>query len=485
MFSKGLKTTSSFGRGDKIHFIGIKGVGMTALAQILTGRGCVVTGSDGPARFFTDEVLRRLKIPFTEKFDENNIPANVDMVISSAAYLHEGKSLGNREVDTALKRKLTIYSYPQALGILAKDYKVIAVAGSHGKSTTTALLGWVLEKAGLDPTVIVGTKVNKWESNARVGKSEWLVLEADEYREAFLNYKPFGVILTSIDYDHPDYFKTPADYEHAFNKLINTIDPKGFLVACRDDAQVNGIAVREKKQGRTVVTYGFKLDSDVFVADKGIVKSQYQSKARYGTSRQQMFHIVFTDKHFALANIAFPGKQYIANAAAALATARLLKADRQKSVAAVASFPGTARRLEILKKPTKDEPAMIIDDYAHHPTAIKITLEGIAKMYPKKKLIVVFQPHMFSRTAALLDDFAKSFTLADEVGLMEIYPSAREVSGPVSGKDLATKAKQYHKRVTYLKDMDAGKQFVKQFLKHDCVIVLMGAGDVNRLAECE
>jgi UDP-N-acetylmuramate--alanine ligase len=190
---------------------------------------------------------------------------------------------------------------------------------------------------------------------------------------------------------------------------------------------------------------------------------------------------MFSDKHFALAAVAFPGRQYILNSGAALATALLMGADRTKAVEAVKSFPGTARRLEVIKPASKNEPAIIIDDYAHHPTAISITLEGVAKMYSGYKLVAIFQPHMFSRTAVLLDEFAKSFSIADEVGLMEIYASARETGGAVSGKDLFAKAKQYHEHVTYLPTHAAGREFVKQFVKQKAVIVLMGAGDVYTL----
>jgi UDP-N-acetylmuramate--alanine ligase len=459
-----------FDKDERVHLVGIKGVGMTALAQILLSRGCKVTGSDGQAKFFTDEVIKRFKIPLSEKFAAENIPKDVDFVISSSAYFHKGESLGNAEVTEALNRKLKVLTYPQALGELAKDYKVIAVAGSHGKSTTTALLGWIMEKVKLDPNVIVGTKVNGWESNARSGKSEYLIVEADEYREAFLNYRPFGAIITSIDYDHPDYFKTPDAYYKSFEKFADNIDPKGFLIGCGDDDRVKQICLVAKKRGIKALTYGFDPKNDVFVADKGIAK------------QKQMFHIMFSDKHFGLTGVSFPGKQYILNSAAALATARLLGADRLKEVEAIKTFPGTARRLEVVKKATKSQPAIIIDDYAHHPTAIRITLEGICKLYSDRKIVAIFQPHMFSRTAALLDEFAKSFSVADEVGLMEIYPSARETSGPVSGKDLAEKAKQYHEHVTYLKDIEAGKHFVKRFLDKKVVIVLMGAGDVNSIA---
>ncbi len=462
-----------FSKGIKVHLVGIKGVGMTALAAILQSRGCIVTGSDTEETFFTDEVLARLKIPVAKGFAVNNVKPDVNYVISSAAYFFKGKPVNNNaDVRGALRRKLVVMTYPQAIGQLAPEYKIIAVAGSHGKSTTTALLGWILEHSGIDPTVMVGTKVKKWESNARVGKSEYLVVEADEYREAFLNYQPYGAIITSVDYDHPDYFKTRASYEGAFRHLIDNIHAKGWLVASGGDPIMRRLLAHAKKQHISTISYGFSKSNDVQVSDWGISK------------HKQLFHIVFHGKQFGRdrgkewrAAIGFAGQQYILNSGGAFIAAHLLGAPAAKVIGAIKTFPGTSRRLEILKK----RPGVVIDDYAHHPTAIRVTLNGIRRMYPDKKIVVVFQPHMYSRTAALLDGFARSFSDADIVGVTEIFPSARETSGPVSGKDLAERTKKYHHNVTYLKDVIRGKNFVKRFTRPGTVMVLMGAGDVYKL----
>lgn len=431
---------------------------MTALAQILKSRGVVVSGSDGAQTFFTDDVLRHLKIPLMETFDAKNIPADVTAVISSTAYFFEGKALmGNVEVESALKRGLNVLTYPQALGEIAKEHKVIAVAGSHGKSTTTALLGWILEQCGADPTVIVGTKVNQWESNARAGKSEWLVIEADEYREAFLQYPPFGALITSIDYDHPDYFKTEASYVKAFTKLAKSVSKEGFLIGCGDDKRVEKIVSQ---------TYGFDDKNDVVAVDGGVVK------------HQQCFTLEAGDKRFTGA-IMFPGKQYVLNTAGAVATAVAMGIDMKQAVEAVKTFPGTARRLEIVSQ-TKD--AVIIDDYAHHPTAITVTLDGIRRMYPERRVIALFQPHMYSRTKEFLSDFARCFTPAHAVGIMDVYPSARETTGPVGGKELYEATRRNHPSVHYLKTREEAKRFIKEFAVNGNVVVLMGAGDVGDLA---
>jgi UDP-N-acetylmuramate--alanine ligase len=472
-----------FEKGQKIHLIGIKGVGMTALAQILKARGVVVTGSDGIEEFFTDKVLKRLKIPVLQPFSATNLPVNVDMVISSVAYYFpirtndrqrstsngtgDGNIRSNPEIAEALNRRLPILTYPEAMEKLTGEYKTVSVAGSHGKSTVTALLGWILEACKVDPTVIVGTRVNEWNANARAGKSEVMVLEADEYREAFLKYASHGAIVTSIDYDHPDYYATPIAYNHAFKQFVTGIPKTGFLVACGDDLEVAALATYAKARGVKTLTYGFQPSNNIVVRDGGVKR------------KTQLFHIVFNGIEYA-GKIPFAGKQYVLNSAASFGAAAALGVDPKKIIKAIAAFPGTARRLEVIKK-TKEY--TIIDDYAHHPTAITITLEGVRRMYPDKKIICIFQPHMFSRTQVLLKEFGQCFAPADEVGIMEIFPSARETSGPVNGKDLAAQAKFHHKNVTYLPTEAAARTYLSGHAKDGNIIVLMGAGDVYKLAD--
>jgi len=470
-----------FESGQRIHLVGIKGVGMTALAQLLQTRGCIVTGSDGPEAFFTDSVLKRLTIPVSTPFSVATISEEIDLVISSVAYYFDGKVLGgNVEVEAALAAGIPVLTYPQAIGEISKSYQVIAVAGSHGKSTTTAMLGWILESVGFNPNVVVGTKVHGWESNARTGSGPHLIVEADEYREAFLNYKPYGVIVTSIDYDHPDYFKTPAQYASAFKKLIDTVDPKGFAVIEGDHEETRALAAYAIARGLKTLTYGFSVENKMCrLFDDGCGSVVSSVKARTTNKNvSQLFRILFYGKEVA-GSSPFPGAQYVLNSGAAIAAAVMCGTSVESATEAVATFPGTARRFEIVKQTGE---YTIIDDYAHHPTAISITLEGVKRLYPDKKITVVFQPHMFSRTEALLDMFAGCFTHADEVGIMEIYPSARETSGPVSGKDLADVVMLKHAHTTYIQTMADGKEFVRRAAALGGVIVLMGAGNVNELA---
>ncbi|PIR88750.1 MAG: UDP-N-acetylmuramate--L-alanine ligase [Candidatus Harrisonbacteria bacterium CG10_big_fil_rev_8_21_14_0_10_44_23] len=464
-----------FSKGTKVHLIGIKGVGMTALAQILKQRGLEVSGSDTKDKFFTDKVLKSSGIK-PKVFSEKNITKNIDVVISSGAYYFSGRAMGdNLEVKEVLKRGIKILTYPQAVGELSKEYKTIAVAGSHGKSTITAMLGWAAQRIGKDPTVIAGTRINAWKANARVGKSNLLILEADEYREAFLNYSPNVLIITSIDYDHPDYYKTPALYYRAFKKMVDRVEKGGVVIGFGDDVEVANLLSYAKGKKLKTVKYGFSKRSDLVLENEGVFHDKHIRQAQC----KQLFHGLFNKGKKLRGVLKFPGKHQIANAGAVLATAKSLKWPVYRTLDALKEFSGTARRFEVLRKYKNG--AIVIDDYAHHPTAIKKTLEAARSLYPKKKIIAIFQPHMFSRTEALLEDFATAFSDADEVGIMEIYASAREKSGKVSGRTLTAHAKEHHRFVNYLKNSAEAKKFLNLATKKDAAVLLMGAGDVYKL----
>lgn len=453
----------------RIHMVGVKGVGMTALAQLLVKKDIKLSGSDTKEKFFTDKVLKKGGVR-VKLFSRKNISKDIDLVISSAAYftptktLGKGKAIKNEEIEKALKLGIPVLSYPQALGEFAKEYKLLAVAGSHGKSTTSAMLAWSLQKAGLSPSAVIGTKVKGWESNGRVGKGEYLVVEADEYREAFLNYKPYGLIITNIDYDHPDYYKGEAEYHRAFKKIVTKVDKEGFVVGFGDDPKVAAILRHARAKGIRTASYGF-LKNNILILSKGKFAGFQKFTATFHGKRLK-------------GKIAFPGKHYVENAGAVLACSRFLDIDTGDLLEGISSFKGTARRFDILQK----RPAIVIDDYAHHPSEIKATLMGVKDFYPKKNIVVIFQPHMFSRTESFMDKFARSFELADEVGIMEIYSSAREARGSVSSKDLVRALNEHHNRVRHLKDHKAAGQFLNFMKKRsNNVVLLMGAGNVNNI----
>jgi len=422
----------------KAYFIGIKGVGMTALAQVLKSYGIEVLGSDKEEKFFTDEVLEKIKIKVIEKFNSSNIPSDVDLVIVSVAYYNESDKdqPSNVEVKEAIKRNLPILTYAQILGMIFDQKYGIAVSGTHGKSTTAAMLGVVLEQAGLDPTVIVGTRVLEWQSNARVGKSKYLVAEADEYRNSFSYYFPKILILTSLEYDHPDFFKTFDDYKDVFRKMVKKIPQDGFIVANAQDKTVSELV---KETQCPVVKYN-PLDI----------------------------------------KLRFPGKHNQLNASAALEVGLKLGLKREQIEKSLANFKGTSRRFEI--KGEKDG-ILFIDDYAHHPTEVKATLKAAKGSYPNKKIWVIFQPHTFSRTQALLDDFGQAFNYADFVIILDIYGSSREKTGKIHAKDLVKEIKKHKKDgVQYIATIKQADKYLKEHLKANQVVLTMGAGDVWRLS---
>lgn len=409
---------------------------MTALAQILQGRGINVLGSDTKEKFFTDQVLKKLKIRVIEGFDKKNIPLDVDLVIVSAAYLSPG--VKNPEVDQVKKQGLPLLTYAQILGQLFQEKYGLAVAGTHGKSTITAMLGLVLEEAGFDPTVIVGTRVIQWQSNARIGHSRYLVAEADEYRNNFLHYSPQVLVLTSLEYDHPDFFKDFQEYQETFQRLVQKIPTHGFIVANGQDKRVKEVI---KKAKCRVVEY---------FPDRLKIK------------------------------LKVPGQHNLWNASAAMTTALELGIKAETIKKALADFQGTSRRFEIRGQ---SKGILLIDDYAHHPTEIQVTLQAAKELYPQKKIWAVFQPHTFSRTEALLKDFASAFEQADQVIILDICGSAREKSGQVHARDLVREIREYKDgKVKYISTIKETAEYLKKQAQTGQIVLTMGAGDVWKLS---
>lgn len=408
----------SIKEAQKIYMIGIKGVGMTALAEVLHGWGKNVFGSDTEERFQTDVILRRSGIPFTEGFKKENISTDIDLVIYSTAYNEK-----NPEYAEAKRRGIQMLSYPEALGELMEGKYGIAIAGSHGKTTTTALLGHVMTEAGLDPTVVVGSEVKNWGANARVGKSEYVVIEADEYQNKFQYYNPKGLCITNIDWDHPDYYKTPEEYARAFDIFrAKVLKSKGWVVE-----------------------------------DVKLPTTNYQLPISLSGEHNKLNTLCV---HEVAAKLGIPDDVFWK---------------------AVSTFKGTARRFE-MKGITK-KGVTVIDDYAHHPTEIQATLKAARERYNKEKIWVVFHPHTFTRTKALFHDFARSFSDAGHVIVIDIYGSAREEHGGAHSKDLVAAINRVSANALYLSMIpDAATYLLKHTVASD-IVITMGAGDVWRVGE--
>jgi UDP-N-acetylmuramate--alanine ligase len=446
----------------KIYLVGIKGSGMVALAEILCRRGFSVTGSDTHEEFFTDDILRKkLYIKFHEGFSADHITSDIDLVVYSTAYNEKN----NEEFKAAKFKNIEMISYPQLIGLLFGQKYGIAVCGTHGKTTTTAMLAEIMKTAEFDPTAVVGSLVKQWRGSALVGKSEFMIIEADEYQNKLSFYFPQAVILTSADWDHPDFFKTYDEYKNAFIAFVQKIPRHGFLVVCGDRSETLEIAKTAKCK---VISYGFGGGNNLRIKDYELVKGK------------QLFKLSLNGKNIGDFEMEIPGKHNVLNAAGAAAMALQFNAKPDKVREALVKFEGTSRRFDYIGERNG---AILIDDYGHHPEEIKATLRAAREFFPKRRIWCVFHPHTFTRTKALLSDFAQSFEDADRVIVLDIYGSAREVQGGVHSKDLVEKASYYHKNVEYIPTIDEAVDYLKDQIGREDLVIAMGAGNVWEVAE--
>ncbi len=442
------------------YFIGIKGAGMTALAQMFRRMGIKVGGSDVDEKFFTDKVLRKEKIKVYHYFNEKNIPEKVDLIVYSTAY---GEN--NPEFKKAKKSKLPMLSYAECLGLLMDNKTGIAVCGTHGKTTITSMAGLLLAEAKFDPSVIVGSYLKEFGGNARVGKSDYLVIEADEYQNKLKYYKPKIVILNNIDFDHPDFYPTIREYKQAFEDFVCKLDKDAIIIANFDDKNVRD-AVRCAKA--KVISFG-KSDADYFI--------QLSNKAVKGK-----FSVFHKNKNLGEYKLKVLGEFNILNSLSVIVLGDYLGIDNKIIKKSLAKFTGAERRLE---KKGKFNGALIIDDYAHHPKEILATLKALKDKYPKKYLYCIFHPHSYSRTESLFEAFAGSFREADKVIVLDIYGSAREKCGLVHSRDLVKKINEnFNKdKALYISTISECVKFLAPKIKKGDIVLTMGAGDVWKLGK--
>ena len=439
----------------QIYIIGIGGAGTSALALLLHEQGHTVSGVDTGDGFYTRDLTAR-GISVHTTFDAAHIAPTIDRVIYSTAVPAD-----NVELRAAQAVGMQTMTYPEALGEFTRTMRTIAVCGTHGKTTTTGLTTHALVGAGMNPSAIVGAQVVGWNGGARVGGGEVLVIEADEYQNKLALYEPFGVILTSVDYDHPDFFPSPDAYRAVFADFVARVPQDGFIVACGDHADVR--AVVASAQCRTVF-YGTAPTNDCVVTARTLRPDGMQEVA---VQYDGMHHTLVIRAH---------GAHNALNAAAAWVASSMVSGDVRGSAAGLADFAGIARRCE---SHGVYNGAVLLDDYAHHPAEIAATIAGVRETYPDKKLTVAFHPHTFTRTQALLADFAVALAAADCVIVLDIYGSARERGGTVHAMDLvnainAIVADCAH----YVADVDALAAWMRTTLTADDVCVTMGAGDI-------
>ena len=431
----------------KIHFIGIGGIGVSALARYYLSRGAKISGSDLVESEITKE-LKKLGVKiFIGKHKAKNLPKDANLVIYSPAV-----QKNNPELLKAKSCKLKALSYPQALGELTKKHFTIAVCGTHGKSTSTALIGLILTGAGFDPTVILGTKLKEFKnSNCRVGKSKYLVIEADEHFASFLNYWPKIIVLTTLEPDHLDYYKTFKNYLQAFKNFILHLPQDGILIANEDDKNVLKLTTQLSKLNFKILTYSLKDPSANKI--RRILK--------------------------------IPGEFNVSNALSALKVAQVLKIPQKIAFSVFSQYRGAWRRFEIKRGKIGQKRFILVHDYAHHPTEIRETLKAAREKFKNKKIWCIFQPHQYQRTFYLFEDFVKTLkeVPVDKLILTDIY----EVAGRENKR---TKKLVSSQRLVEVVDKNSvifvKKDQIKNFLKNNLnggeIVIFMGAGDIYQIA---
>jgi len=428
-----------------LHFVGIKGVGMTALALCAQDLGIKVTGSDTQEVFVTDAILKERKIDWKVGFSIDNLENKPDLVITTGA--HGG--LENPEVLAAKNLGIPVLTQAEALGEISKDKVTVAVCGVGGKTTTSALIAHILSFSGLNPSWAIG--VGKIFPLGYPGKydkeGKLFVCEADEFVNSpgidntpkFLFLTPRIVVVTNIEHDHPDVYPTLSDTKKAYLDFFRKIPKDGLLVANGNDKNIKDVI---KNLSCPIVTFS--------LSDK--------------------------------IETSLPGEYNQRNIAAAIAVADYLKIPREVTIKAIKTFKGTQRRFE--RVGATKEGAIIIDDYAHHPNEIKAVLKATKELYPDNRIIAVFQPHTYSRTKVLFSDFAKAFIHADIACFMDIYASAREKKDEsVSSKNLAKETKKDNKKSYYIGGHDGAIKWLKNHLKKGDVLLTLGAGDIFYINE--
>lgn len=475
----------------KVYVIGIKGSGVIAVVEILHSMGIEISGSDTAEKFFTDSILKRLEIPYFEKFSARHVPADADLIIYSTAYNENN----NVELDHARKNHLPLISYPEVLATLFNQKWGLAVCGTHGKTTTSGWLANTLLECGLDPQAAIGSKVVNWGGNALSGKGEYFVAETDEYQNKLSLYEPKGVILTSCDWDHPDYFETFAGYKKVFKDFVERIPKAGFLVVFGDSTDTLEVSDSCLADVRT---YGFNEDCDFQITDcrLEIAKEDHLSRTeidspsaeRFNLKNQasgdkftQDFEVVFKNNSLGKFQIQLPGKHNILNATAVIAVCHKLQLDMEQVREALKKFRGTARRFEYVGKRNG---AILIDDYGHHPEEIKATLRAAREIYPEKNIWAIFHPHTFTRTKALLSEFSQSFGDTNKVLILDIYGSARETQGGVHSEDLVKLINKYdYSKAEYVPTIGQAVEYLKDKIGPEDVVITIGAGNVWEVAE--
>lgn len=444
-----------------IHCIGIGGIGLSAIAEILLSRGYLVTGSDMKESDITAHLAQKGARIFIGHRAENVDSA--DLVVYSAAVGHD-----NPELMRAAQRGIPQVTRAELLGVLMDEYQnSIAISGTHGKTTTTSMVSLVLERAKLEPTILVGGNLAEIGGNVKVGHSGYFVTEACEYMDSFLSLRPKIEIILNIDSDHLDYFKDIDHIVNSFDKFAKLVPTDGTIIAYEANPFVNKVI----KNLDHVVTFGLNENCNYYAAD-----------IFFNENGMPGFSVMKNGTLLKEIQLAVPGEHNILNALAAFACCHTLGIDADQIGETLEKFTGTQRRFDIVG--TTAGGVKIVDDYAHHPTEIKATLDA-SQNVPHNRLWCLFQPHTYTRTLALFDEFAEAFNKADKLILAEIYAAREKNIYKISSAQLAEKIKETHpdKEVLFMDSFEKIAQYVHDHTKPGDMVITMGAGDIYKVGE--
>lgn len=437
----------------RVHFVGIGGIGMSGIAEILLSQGFEVSGSDRALSDVTKR-LQELGITVYEGHSAENLK-DVDVLVYSSAV-----SIDNPEVEAAIERKIPVIKRAEMLAECMRMKYGIGIAGTHGKTTTTSMVGLVLTEGGIDPTIIVGGKLSGLGgTNARLGEGEFIVVEADEFDRTFLKLTPTIAAITTLESEHLDTYKDLDDIKAAFVEFANKVPFFGFVVICLDEPALQDIIPDINKK---IITYGLTSQADIRAVD--IKFTEFSSS----------FHVKYFGEDLGEIKLRIPGLHNVKNSMVAVCIAKELGIEFSVIKKALESFTGVYRRFE-----TKyNKEILVIDDYAHHPTETTATLSGIRAGWDRR-LVAVFQPHLFSRTKDFYQEFGRSFLNSDVFICTDVYPAREAPIEGISGELISNTAKKFgHKNVIYVKDKNDIPKVLNDIKKEGDIIITMGAGDI-------
>lgn len=445
-----------------VHLIGIGGTGLSAIALFLKERGYQVTGSDRTLSPLARQLINQ-GVTVYAGHDASNV-AGADIIVRSSAV-----PLDNVEVQAGFQLGIPVLKRSDFLSEMMAGSLGIAVAGTHGKTTTTAMIAWMLTRIGLDPSYIIGGVSKDLGSNAHAGKGEHFVIEADEYDYMFLGLSPKVIIVTNIEHDHPDCFPTPEDYLDGFVQFFNRLQYGGTLLACADDFASVRLAHMPHRRDVRVATFGKHPQADY-------IASHARSNNRGGLDFEVHFHVSDQSRLLGAVSLQVPGEHNMINALAAVAVAHLLDLDLPGAIAALADFSGTGRRFDLVGEHSG---ITIIDDYAHHPTEVRATLSAARQRYPEARIWAVWQPHTYSRTIALLDDFSSAFKSADKVIVTDVY-AAREKQGNFTSAQVVERMQ--HPDASFIPTLAGTTVYLLENLRKGDVLLVLSAGDADQVS---